>query len=142
MFVEQPQFQGQTKEKLVSVEANKLVETIVGDNFEHWLTGDKEAGNVLLEPGDSMAALPWVAGLALGLWAIGSCNTVAETGRQPVDNPDTHLELTHGARARSAATLSIRAPRSRNRRSMRSYPRSICPAFITPMRVESVIASS
>jgi topoisomerase-4 subunit B len=49
VFVEQPQFQGQTKEKLVSVEANKLVETIVGDNFEHWLTGDKEAGNVLLE---------------------------------------------------------------------------------------------
>src|ERR1044071_5217622 len=49
VFIEQPQFQGQTKEKLVSVEANKLVETVVGDNFEHWLTGDKEAGNVLLE---------------------------------------------------------------------------------------------
>jgi topoisomerase-4 subunit B len=49
VFIEQPQFQGQTKEKLVSVEATKLVETVVGDNFEHWLTGDKEAGNVLLE---------------------------------------------------------------------------------------------
>jgi topoisomerase-4 subunit B len=49
IFIEQPQFQGQTKEKLASVEATKLVETIVGDNFEHWLTGDKEAGNVLLE---------------------------------------------------------------------------------------------
>jgi topoisomerase-4 subunit B len=49
VFVEQPQFQGQTKEKLVSVEATKLVETIVGDNFEHWLTGDKEAATVLLE---------------------------------------------------------------------------------------------
>ncbi len=49
IFIEQPQFQGQTKEKLVSVEATKLVETIVGDNFEHWLIGDKEAGNVLLE---------------------------------------------------------------------------------------------
>ncbi len=49
IFIEQPQFQGQTKEKLVSVEATKLTETIVGDNFEHWLTGDKEAGNVLLE---------------------------------------------------------------------------------------------
>jgi topoisomerase IV subunit B len=49
VFVEQPQFQGQTKEKLVSVEATKLVETIVGDNFEHWLVGDKEAGTVLLE---------------------------------------------------------------------------------------------
>jgi topoisomerase IV subunit B len=49
IFIEQPQFQGQTKEKLVSVEATKLVETVIGDNFEHWLTGDKEAGNVLLE---------------------------------------------------------------------------------------------
>jgi topoisomerase IV subunit B len=49
VFIEQPQFQGQTKERLVSVEATKLVETIVGDNFEHWLTGDKEAGTVLLE---------------------------------------------------------------------------------------------
>jgi topoisomerase-4 subunit B len=49
VFIEQPQFQGQTKEKLVSVEATKLVETVVGDNFEHWLTGDKEAGNVLLD---------------------------------------------------------------------------------------------
>ncbi len=49
VFIEQPQFQGQTKEKLVSVEATKLVETIIGDNFEHWLTGDKEAGTALLE---------------------------------------------------------------------------------------------
>jgi topoisomerase IV subunit B len=49
VFIEQPQFQGQTKEKLVSVEATKLVETIVGDNFEHWLTGDKEAAEVLLD---------------------------------------------------------------------------------------------
>ena len=49
VFIEQPQFQGQTKEKLVSVEATRLVETIVGDHFDHWLTGDKEAGTVLLE---------------------------------------------------------------------------------------------
>jgi topoisomerase-4 subunit B len=49
LFIEQPQFQGQTKEKLVSVEASRLVETVVGDNFEHWLTGDKEAASVLLD---------------------------------------------------------------------------------------------
>ena len=49
IFMPEPQFQGQTKEKLVSVEAQKLVETLVGDNFDHWLTGDKEAATVLLD---------------------------------------------------------------------------------------------
>lgn len=39
-------------------------------------------GHVILEPGNTAAAVPWVAGLALGLWAIGSCNTIAETGRR------------------------------------------------------------
>jgi topoisomerase-4 subunit B len=49
IFMHEPQFQGQTKEKLVSVEAQRLVEGLVGDNFDHWLTGDKESANVLLE---------------------------------------------------------------------------------------------
>jgi topoisomerase-4 subunit B len=49
IFIEQPQFQGQTKEKLASVEATRLVEGIVGDHFDHWLTGDREAADVLLE---------------------------------------------------------------------------------------------
>jgi topoisomerase-4 subunit B len=49
IFIPEPQFQGQTKEKLVSVEAQRLVEGLVGDNFDHFLTGDKEAAGVLLE---------------------------------------------------------------------------------------------
>jgi topoisomerase-4 subunit B len=49
IFIPEPQFQGQTKEKLVTVEAQRLVESLVGDNFDHFLTGDKEAANVLLE---------------------------------------------------------------------------------------------
>ncbi len=49
VFIHEPQFQGQTKEKMVSVEATRLVESLVGDNFDHWLTGDKESANVLLE---------------------------------------------------------------------------------------------
>ncbi|HJQ60033.1 MAG TPA: DNA topoisomerase IV subunit B [Vineibacter sp.] len=49
VFIHQPQFQGQTKDKLASVEATRLAESLVGDNFDHWLTGDKEAANVLLE---------------------------------------------------------------------------------------------
>ena len=39
-------------------------------------------GHVLLEPGDTKAGLLWAAALAAGLWAIGSGNTVGETGRR------------------------------------------------------------
>jgi len=49
LFISEPQFQGQTKEKLVSVEATKLVENAVKDHFDHWLTGNAEAANELLD---------------------------------------------------------------------------------------------
>ena len=48
VFVRDPQFQGQTKEKLTSPEAAKLVETALRDHFDHWLAGDPTtAGNLL-----------------------------------------------------------------------------------------------
>ena len=40
VFISNPQFQGQTKEKLTTAEASKLVETSVGDYFDHWLSAD------------------------------------------------------------------------------------------------------
>jgi topoisomerase-4 subunit B len=49
VFIPDPQFQGQTKEKLATVEATKLVETSVGDHFDHWLSGDPETAKRLLE---------------------------------------------------------------------------------------------
>ncbi len=48
-FIRDPQFQGQTKEKLGTAEAAKLVETAVRDNFDHWLAGNPEIGNDLVE---------------------------------------------------------------------------------------------
>lgn len=48
-FVRDPQFQGQTKEKLVSIKATKLVENAVNDLFDHWLTEDTENANAILE---------------------------------------------------------------------------------------------
>ncbi len=44
-----PQFQGQTKDKLTSTNATRLVENAVKDNFEHWLTGDNAASKYLLD---------------------------------------------------------------------------------------------
>ncbi|WP_089229688.1 DNA topoisomerase IV subunit B [Tistlia consotensis] len=49
VFIEQPQFQGQTKEKLASPEAQRLVESTVKDHFDHWLTGHPERARLLLE---------------------------------------------------------------------------------------------
>ncbi len=49
VFITNPQFQGQTKEKLSTVEAQKLVEGAVRDHFDHWLTGDPENAKALLE---------------------------------------------------------------------------------------------
>ncbi|WP_341757135.1 MULTISPECIES: DNA topoisomerase IV subunit B [unclassified Candidatus Tisiphia] len=49
VFIQEPIFQGQTKEKLVSLGINKIVENIVKDHFDHWLSSNKLAANQLLE---------------------------------------------------------------------------------------------
>lgn len=48
-FIAQPQFQGQTKEKLVSNEAQRLVENAVKDHFDLWLGSHPQAATVLLD---------------------------------------------------------------------------------------------
>lgn len=49
VFIKDPQFQGQTKEKLVSNGVNKNVENILKDHFDHWLSGNKTVASNLLE---------------------------------------------------------------------------------------------
>ncbi len=49
VFITDPQFQGQTKERLSTVEAQKLVDSSVGDHFDHWLSGDPETAAKLLD---------------------------------------------------------------------------------------------
>ena len=49
IFIREPKFQGQTKEKLVNPEAGKLVETAIKDNFDHWLTGNNNSAGDLLD---------------------------------------------------------------------------------------------
>jgi topoisomerase-4 subunit B len=49
LFIREPQFQGQTKEKLASPEAARLVEGALKDHFDHWLGADPEAGRGLLD---------------------------------------------------------------------------------------------
>jgi len=49
VFVRNPEFQGQTKERLSSADAQRLVETALRDPFDHWLTAAPKAAGALLE---------------------------------------------------------------------------------------------
>src|ERR1700693_731785 len=49
VFMRNPQFQGQTKERLASAEAARLVEGAVRDHFDHWLSADPGMSRVLLD---------------------------------------------------------------------------------------------
>lgn len=48
LFMKDPQFQGQTKEKLGSPEASRLVDAAIKDQFDHWLSGDIKTATALL----------------------------------------------------------------------------------------------
>lgn len=47
IFIPNPQFQGQTKEKLVNSEITKMVENVVRDHIDHWLYSNRERANLL-----------------------------------------------------------------------------------------------
>ncbi|WP_149536857.1 DNA topoisomerase IV subunit B [Siccirubricoccus phaeus] len=48
VFIRDPQFQGQTKDRLTSPEASRLVEAALRDHFDHWLAGDPNTADNLL----------------------------------------------------------------------------------------------
>ena len=48
VFIPDPQFQGQTKDRLTSPQASRLVENAIRDRFEHWLTANPAAASDLL----------------------------------------------------------------------------------------------
>ena len=49
VFIRNPEFQGQTKERLSSADAQRLVENALRDPFDHWLTAQPKAASALLE---------------------------------------------------------------------------------------------
>ncbi|WP_020178551.1 DNA topoisomerase IV subunit B [Methylopila sp. M107] len=48
-FIREPEFQGQTKERLATPEAARIVESAVKDAFDHWLAASPQASNRLLD---------------------------------------------------------------------------------------------
>ena len=49
VFIRDPEFQGQTKDRLTSSKAVRLVEQAVKDSFDHWLSSDSENAAALME---------------------------------------------------------------------------------------------
>jgi topoisomerase-4 subunit B len=49
VFIREPQFQGQTKEKLANTEVARWVDTAIKDYFDHWLSSDTAASKELLD---------------------------------------------------------------------------------------------
>jgi topoisomerase IV subunit B len=49
VFVREPEFQGQTKDRLATAEAQRIVEQAVKDPFDHWLSANPMQANKLLE---------------------------------------------------------------------------------------------
>ena len=49
VFIRDPEFQGQTKERLSSASTARLVDSAVKDHFDHYLSGDPNSANRLLE---------------------------------------------------------------------------------------------
>ncbi|MEW5962021.1 MAG: DNA topoisomerase IV subunit B [Pseudomonadota bacterium] len=49
VFIREPEFQGQTKDKLATQEAGRIVETTIKDAFDHWLADSPAEATKLLE---------------------------------------------------------------------------------------------
>src|SRR5450631_1006255 len=49
VFVREPEFQGQTKDRLATAEAQRIIEQAIKDPFDHWLSGNPLQANKLLD---------------------------------------------------------------------------------------------
>ena len=49
VFIREPEFQGQTKDRLATAEAQRIVEQAIKDPFDHWLAGNPTQANRLLD---------------------------------------------------------------------------------------------
>ncbi|MGC1777051.1 MAG: DNA topoisomerase IV subunit B [Xanthobacteraceae bacterium] len=49
VFIREPEFQGQTKDRLATAEAQRIIEQAIKDPFDHWLAGHPLAANKLLD---------------------------------------------------------------------------------------------
>ena len=49
VFIREPEFVGQTKDRLATTEAQRMVENAVRDHFDNWLAADRKAAGAILD---------------------------------------------------------------------------------------------
>lgn len=49
VFIREPQFQGQTKERLTTTAATRLVDTVIKEQFDHWLAANAKDAKAVLD---------------------------------------------------------------------------------------------
>ena len=49
VFIREPEFVGQTKDRLATTEAQRLVEGAVRDRIDNWLAGDPKLAGAILD---------------------------------------------------------------------------------------------
>ena len=142
VFIREPEFQGQTKEKLATTEATRIVENALRDHFDHWLTGHPRQADKLLEwivdrAEDRSAGVRNAKSTARPRYANCACPanspTVRRTRRQarnslssretrPEDQPSrlANASLRRSCPCAARSSMSPRPPAPRSPRTSRS----------------------
>ncbi len=118
-FVREPQFQGQTKEKLTSPEATRLVETALRDRFDHWLAGHPAQADTLLAASSSAPRT--------GCAAASRRTPAARSATRRLRLPGKLADCTREGRPRPRSSWSrATAPAARPSRRATARPRRCC----------------
>ena len=120
LFMRDPQFQGQTKERLASAEATRLVEGAVRDHFDHWL--ERRPGD---QPGRSSTASPSAPRSASAGASRRRCRARARRASCgcPASSPTAPATAPPGPRSFSSRAT---APAARPSRRATAKPRRSC----------------
>ena len=100
VFIREPEFQGQTKDKLATLEAMRIVENAVRDHFDHWLTGHPAQADRLLElhHRPRRGAHPPAPGKGSGPQDRGAQAPAARQARRLLGEPEGRLRALHRGR--------------------------------------------
>ena len=120
VFIREPEFVGQTKDRLATQEAARLVENAVRDRFDHWLAADTRTAGAIL---DYLVLEGRGAGAAAG----GEGDQPQDRGQEAAAAGQARRLLGgDAARARSSSSSRATRPAARPSRRATARPRRCC----------------